>query len=88
MNETTRDNRRRLFALDGGAVETDRSRARAHNAGDGAIERRFADAVRAEHGDDLAVGDAKINAAQYFGIAVAGAQIVDFQERGGGAQWA
>ena len=44
------------------------------HAGDGAVERRLAGAVRAEHRDDLAVADGEIDAAQDFGRAVAGVQ--------------
>ena len=55
-----RDDRRRLFALDLSARRNRIEPAlRAHDAGDGAIERRLADTVGAEHGDDLAGIDAQ-----------------------------
>src|ERR1700726_4695506 len=74
VNEAAGDDSRRLRMLDGGALEQDRAAARAHDAGDGAIEGRFADPVRAEHGDDLARLDFQIDAAQHVGVAIPGAQ--------------
>ena len=81
MDKPARDDRRRLVALDGDAVEQDRAAARAHNAGNGAVERRLADAVRTEHGDDLARLDSQIDAAQHVSVAVAGAERAHLEER-------
>ena len=39
----------------------------AHHAGDGAVERRLAGAIGAQHGDDLALPHGEIDAAQNFG---------------------
>ena len=43
--------------------------------------RGFADAIRAEHGDDLSGFDLKIDAAQHVGVAVAGAKVANIEER-------
>ena len=76
-----RDDRRRLLALDRGAVEADRA-ARARTMPEmRAVERRFADAVGAEHGDDLARRDIEVDAAQHFGLAIAGAQPANVEQR-------
>src|SRR6478609_11403604 len=81
VNEATGDNRRRLLTLNRGAVEQDRAATRTHDAGDGAVECRFADAVRAEHGDDLARLDFQIDAAQHVGVAIPGAQRANVEKR-------
>src|SRR5580700_659345 len=84
VNEAAGNDRRRLLMLDSRAVEQDRAAARTHNAGDGAVERRLADAVRAENGDDLARVDFQIDAAQYVRVAIPGAQRANVEQRLGG----
>src|SRR5579871_1930731 len=81
VDEAARNNRRRLLAFNGDAVEADRTGSRPHDAGDGAIERGLADTIGAEDSDDLARGDVEVDAAQHLGVAVAGAQIADFEKR-------
>ena len=81
VDEPARDDLRRLGALDGHAVEMDRTGAGAHDARDRAIERRLAHAVGAEHGDDLAGVDAQVDAAQNLGLAVAGAEVAHREQR-------
>ena len=71
--------------LDGDAVEADRTGPRTYDAGNGAVECRLADAVRTEHGDDLAGFDLKIDTAQYVGIAVAGTAVRG--PRGAAQRW-
>ena len=81
LDEPARDDCRRLLVLDRFAVEADRAGTRAHDAGNRPVERRLADPVGAEHGDDLARLNDEVDAAQYFGFAVAGAQAVDGKQR-------
>ena len=72
MDQAARDDARRLLALDGAPSKRIAPRRGAHDAGDRPVEGRFADAVRAEHGDDLARLDVEIDAAQHLGGAIAG----------------
>ena len=59
VDKPARDDLRRFLPLDRDAVEMDRAGARAHHTRKRAVERRLADAVGTEHGDDLAGLDAR-----------------------------
>ena len=74
MDQAARHDRGRARALDRLACEADRAAPRPQHAGDRAVERGFAGAVRAEHRDDLALVHREVDAAQDFGRAVAGVQ--------------
>src|SRR6185437_5034469 len=59
MNKSARDDCGRLLAADVDTIEPDRAARGAQDTRKSAVERRFADAIRAEHGNDLARIDRK-----------------------------
>src|SRR5690606_1624434 len=71
MGNAERDDVAGLLARDCDTLERDRSTARANEAGDDVVERRLADTVRAEKGDDLACLDAHVDALQHRHRAIA-----------------
>ncbi len=74
VDQPTRHDRLRLLALDRGIAEADAAAPGPHHAGDGAVEGRFAGAVRPQHGDDLTAPDDEVDPAQDLGRAIARAQ--------------
>src|SRR5262249_56003533 len=70
LDEAARNDVRRPFLLDRRFIEPDAAAPRPHDARDGAIERRFAGAIRTQHRDDLAGPHGEIDAPQHLGSAV------------------
>jgi hypothetical protein len=63
------------------APERDGSRHRTQQARERAHERRFAGAVRAQHGDHLPLAHAQIDALQHRLGAIAGGELADVEQR-------
>src|SRR6185312_6115262 len=81
VDEATRDDCWGALVLNGVAGKADAAAPATHDAGNRGVERRFAGAVRAEHGDDLAFAYRKVDAAQNFGLAISGAQALHVEQR-------
>ncbi len=81
MDEPGRDDLRRRPAVDALAAESDLARLRPDEARKRLVERRLADAVGAEHGDDSARRDVEIDAAQDGEIAIAGDEAAHGKQR-------
>ena len=68
---------------DAGAAVGDRPRADGDEADDGLEQRRLAGAVRADDGDELALADGEVDVVQHLGVAVAGPDRRELEQRGG-----
>src|SRR5216684_4039822 len=81
MGEPERDQRLRLVALDGRAIEDDRAALRPDEAGDDAQSGGLAGAVRAEERDDLALAHLQRDAVQGAHGAVGGMHVSQDEHR-------
>jgi hypothetical protein len=81
VNEPTRNNGRWLFANNVGSFKDDSARPCAQDPRDCPVERRLANAIRSENGDDFARVHHKIDTAQHLCLAVAGVQVLHLEHR-------
>src|SRR5262249_4434776 len=81
VDQALRDDLGGARALDPFLRGADRAAPGAHHARDRAVERRLAGAVRAEHGDDLALVHGETDATQDLGRTITGVQSLHVEQR-------
>ena len=81
VNKPAHDDFRGLFLLDRMSCEANGASLGAQHTGDCAIERRFADAIRTEDGNNFTFPHREIDAVQHFGLSITSVEVADGEQR-------